>query len=99
MATNTVANLEAAEEPLINETVVFENISEHGARLITRRSWTAGRRVIVSDALVNFRSSAEVVYCARQSSRRFAVGLKFHDLNAPGYLAGAAPRAGSIPLE
>jgi hypothetical protein len=99
MATNTIANLEAAEEPLISETVVFENISEHGARLITRRSWPAGKRVIISDALVNFRARAEVVYCARQSSRRFAVGLKFNDPNAPGYLAGAAPRAGSIPFE
>jgi hypothetical protein len=77
MATNTVANLQAVEEPLISETVVFENISEHGARLITRRPWPAGKRVIISDALVSFRTSAEVVYCARQSSRRFAVGLKF----------------------
>jgi hypothetical protein len=77
MATNTVANLQAVEEPLTSETVVFENISEHGARLITRRPWPAGKRVIISDALVSFRTSAEVVYCARQSSRRFAVGLKF----------------------
>lgn len=78
MATNTVANLQAAEEPLISETVIFENISEHGARIITRRRWPAGQRVIVSDALVNFRTTAEVVYCARHSARRFAVGLKFN---------------------
>jgi hypothetical protein len=78
MATNTVANLEAADEPLINETVVFTNISEHGARLITGRQWSRGKRVIVSDSLVNFRTHAEVVYCAPYSSRRFAVGLKFN---------------------
>ena len=99
MATNTVANLEAAEEPMISETVVFENISEHGARLITRRRWPAGKRVIISDALVNFRTGALVVYCARQSPRRFAVGLKFNEPDAPGYFAGGTPRAGSIPLE
>jgi hypothetical protein len=99
MVTNTMANLQAAEEPLISETVVFENISEHGARLITRRRWPAGIRVIISDALVSFRTGAEVVYCARQGSRRFAVGLKFDGPDAPGYFAGAAPRAGSIPLE
>jgi hypothetical protein len=74
MATNAVANLEAADEPSINETVVFSNISEHGARLITSRFWTAGDWVIVSDALVNFRSRAEVVYCAPHSMRQFAVG-------------------------
>jgi hypothetical protein len=99
MATNTVANLEAIEEPLISETVILENISEHGARLITHRSWPAGKRVIISDALVSFRTGAEVVYCARQSSQRFAVGLKFNEPNAPDYFAGATPRAGSIPLE
>jgi hypothetical protein len=74
LATNAVALLEAADEPSINETVVFSNISEHGARLITSRFWTAGEWVIVSDALVNFRARAEVIYCAPHSVRQFAVG-------------------------
>ena len=78
MATNTVASLETAEAPVINETVVFVNISEHGARFISRRRWPAGKRVIVSDSLANFRVAAEVVYCAPHSSRRFAVGVKFN---------------------
>ena len=77
MATNTVASLEVVEEPAFSETVVFVNISEHGARFISRRRWPAGKRVIVSDSLVNFWASAEVVYCAPHSSRRFAVGVKF----------------------
>jgi PilZ domain len=77
-ATNTVASLEAAEEPAFNETVVFVNISEHGARFISRHRWPAGKRLILSDSLVNFRATAEVVYCAPQSSRRFAVGIKFY---------------------
>jgi hypothetical protein len=68
MATNTVASIEAAEEPTFNETVVFVNISEHGARFISRRKWPAGKRVILSDSLANFRATAEVVYCAPQSS-------------------------------
>ncbi len=78
MATNAVANLEAADEPSINETAVFANISEHGARLITGRQWPQGKQVIVSDSLVNFRARAEVVYCTPYSSRRFAVGVKFN---------------------
>ena len=78
MATNAVANLEAADEPSISETAVFANISEHGARLITGRHWSQGKQVIVSDALVNFRTRAEVVYCAPYSPRGFAVGLKFN---------------------
>jgi hypothetical protein len=77
MATNTVASLEAAEGPAVNETVVFVNISEHGARLITRRRWPVGKRVVVRDTLLNYRTTAKVVYCAPHSSRRFAVGVKF----------------------
>lgn len=77
MVTNTVASLETAEEPVISETVVLENISEHGARFITRRGWPTGKRVIIRDRLVNYRTAAEVVYCAPHSPRRFAVGVKF----------------------
>jgi hypothetical protein len=77
MPTNAVANLEAAEKPSVSETVVFENISEHGARIITSRRYLAGQRVIVSSSPVNYRTRAEVVYCAPYSSQRFVVGLKF----------------------
>ena len=77
MATNAVANLEAADEPSSNETVVFANISEHGARLIAGRHWSAGKQVIVSDSLTNFRTKAEVVYCVPHTSRQFAIGLRF----------------------
>jgi len=78
MATNAVASLEVVEEPAFNETVVFVNISEHGACFISRRRWPAGKRLILSDSLANFRATAEVIYCAPHSSRRFAVGVKFH---------------------
>jgi PilZ domain-containing protein len=77
MTTNATANLEAADEPSISETVVFANISEHGARLIAGRHWDAGKQVFVSDSLLNFRTKAEVVYCMPHTSRQFAVGLRF----------------------
>jgi hypothetical protein len=78
MATNAVANLEAADEPSNNETVFFANISEHGARLIAGRQWDAGKQVIVSDSLMDFRTKAEVVYCVPHTSRQFAIGLRFN---------------------
>jgi two-component system, cell cycle response regulator len=77
MATNVTATLAAADEPSISDTVVLANISEHGACLIADRHWSAGRQVIVSDSLLNFKSEAEVVYCDPHVSRRFAIGLKF----------------------
>ena len=78
MSTNAVASVVAVEEPAFNETVVFVNISEHGARFISRRRWPAGKRVILSDSLANFRATAEVVYCSPHSPRRYAVGVKFN---------------------
>lgn len=80
MITNTVASLEAADDPVSSETVVFVKFSEHGARFITRRRWPSGKRVIVTDLVANFRTSAEVIYCAphSHSPRRFAVGVKFN---------------------
>jgi hypothetical protein len=77
LATNMAAKLEAADEPSISEIVTLANISEHGALVITDRYWGAGRPVVVSDSLLNYRLTAEVVYCAPHVSRQFAVGLKF----------------------
>jgi hypothetical protein len=77
MATNAVANIEAADEPSDNETVVFANISARGVRLIAGRHWDAGKKVIVSDPLIHFRTEAEVVYCVPHTSRQFAIGLRF----------------------
>jgi hypothetical protein len=78
MATNTMASLQVAEEAGFSETVVLVNISEHGARLISRRSWPVGKRVIVSDSMLSYRTMADVVYCTIHGSRRFAVGVKFN---------------------
>jgi hypothetical protein len=77
LATNRTAKLEAAEDPASGETVVLANVSEHGARLIADRYWGAGNQVVVSDPQLNFRASAEIVYCEPQISQQFAVGLKF----------------------
>jgi PilZ domain len=76
LATKMTAILEAADEPGAAETVVFDNVSERGARLITSRPWNEGRRVIVSDLLLNLRVEAEVVYCVPHTSL-FAIGLRF----------------------
>jgi hypothetical protein len=78
MATNAVASVEVVEEPAFNETVVFVNISEHGARFISGRSWPTGKRLILSDSMANFRAAAEVIYCAPHNLSRFAVGVKFN---------------------
>jgi hypothetical protein len=87
VATNAVANLRAADEPSINETVVIANISEHGARVITGHSWRRGKQVIVRDSPVTFQTRAEVVYCAAYAGRQFAIGLRFNWSQRRGLLS------------
>jgi hypothetical protein len=62
-------------------------LAAEGARFISRGSWPVGKRVVVSDALLNYRTTAEVVYCTPHSSRRFAVGVKFQPHRFPGSVA------------
>jgi PilZ domain len=78
MATNAAARLRAEDDPLMDEAVIFANISEHGARIITEHRWPEGKKVIVSDALVNFQTRGRVVYCKPHSLHHFAIGVKFN---------------------
>lgn len=78
MPVNIIACL-AGLDTAIPETVTTENISEHGARVISTRQWAAKERVIVSDLFGDFRVTAEVVYCEPRGSGEFAMGLKFDE--------------------
>lgn len=84
MTTNTVAILEAADQPLFQDVVVFSDISEHGARVVSSRHWRTGRQVVVTDFVAAFRIQAEIVYCVPQAENHVAVGLKFH--GHPGFV-------------
>lgn len=77
------ARVHVSGVPLIVETVWIENISSHGARIRTHRSWQAQDQMVLSGVLGDFRADAEVVYCQHLSGGDYAVGLKFgHPLAA-----------------
>jgi hypothetical protein len=78
MSVNVIACL-ASQDAAIPETVTTENISEHGARVISGRQWNANERVVVSDLFGDFRVTAEVVYCERVKEDQYAMGLKFDE--------------------
>jgi hypothetical protein len=65
------------------ETAFTENVSTHGARIVTRRRWSAGERLQVESARLDFRSAARVVYCVALPSEEFAVGLEFLNASMP----------------
>jgi hypothetical protein len=59
------------------ELTFIQNVSKHGARVVSRRNWEPGEIVEVTSLEKESRLRAEVVYCARVSKHEFQVGLVF----------------------
>ena len=79
MDTIVSARLEIPGEQDIVEPVIIENISQHGARVLTDRACNVNLRVIVSDLIGTIRVEARVVYCQSLLDGRCAIGLHFND--------------------
>jgi hypothetical protein len=59
------------------ETAFTENVSLHGARVLSFRRWPAEDRVTIKLLPGHFRAVARVAYCQRLRGEGFAVGLEF----------------------
>ena len=68
--------LATLEEPRARERTVTENISCHGARVISMRSWQSGEEVIVA-LRGEFPQVGKVVYCDARTAGRFCLGVEF----------------------
>ena len=67
----------SVEEPFVGELVSTGNVSPHGARVVTKRSWTKGSRVLVKSSDGDLLAKARVVYCQALGRKEFAIGLEF----------------------
>ena len=67
------------DEPNLNEWLVTENVSAHGARVFMEQKLQPGQQVLISSPKEGVRSQGRIVYCQRVSQRRFAVGLELSD--------------------
>jgi hypothetical protein len=65
------------DEPLVSELASTENISAHGMRVTTERSWNPGSLVLVKSSGGEFWARARAVYCQPNSPKGYAVGLDF----------------------
>ena len=75
----TVAlQISSAKQPFITELAFSENISLHGVRVVTGRTWEPGERVIVKSFHGTIQSRAKVIYCHHLAKARYAVGLEFY---------------------
>ncbi len=64
------------DEAKLNERMLTENVSAHGARVFMERKLQPGQQVLVSSPKEGVRTQARIVYCQRVSERGYAVGLE-----------------------
>ena len=74
--TIVAVELSTLGEPLTMEITSTENISLHGARVVTKRRWQPNDRVLVNSLRGDLRSRARVVYCEALQKNGFAIGLE-----------------------
>jgi len=68
----------SANQPFITELAFTENISLHGIRIVTRREWNPGERVLLKSYHGSIQAWAKVIYCKELAEARYAVGLELH---------------------
>ena len=77
IAVGSLGQLELLGNPRDSECARFENISEHGARLLSRRSWQSGDRLLITSRCHPFCSTvANVVYCQSLRDGLYAIGCR-----------------------
>jgi len=71
--------LASMEEPRARERTLAENVSPHGARLISKRSWQPGEESLITPQTEEFPKVARVIYCVPKTGDRFYVGVEFRE--------------------
>ena len=69
--------LAGPDEPLIFETTFTENVSRHGACVVTKKRWTPNDSVLVKLPEECLPSRARITYCRPSKGDEFAMGLQF----------------------
>lgn len=59
------------------ESTFTENVSGHGARVVSVRRWETDDQLTIVSRTGEFRSSARVAYCQALQGDGFAIGVEF----------------------
>ena len=59
------------------EKTYTDNVSTHGARVFSRRSWQPGDQVMVTPVNQESATCGKVVYCQRLADGRYGIGVTF----------------------
>jgi hypothetical protein len=71
--------LTSLEEPRSRERTLAENVSPHGVRLISKRSWRPGEESLITPLTGDFPRVGTVIYCVPKTADYFYVGVEFPD--------------------
>ncbi len=69
--------LVSLNQPFITEPTSTQNISPHGARVMTQQVWEPGSLLLIKSLRGDFWARARVVYWRSFSASRFVLGLEF----------------------
>ena len=73
----SLGQLELLGKPRDSECAWIENVSDHGARVISRRRWRSGEHMLITSRFPPFRSTvANVVYCQTLLPGLYAIGCE-----------------------
>lgn len=74
--TTVAVELSSLSKPPVFEITSTENISTHGARIVTKSNWPAHKPVSLKSLQGDLRSQARIVYCESLYENKFAVGVE-----------------------
>ncbi len=77
--TSVAVYLASLDEPRARERTLTENVSPHGARVISQRSWRSGEGSLISPLTGDFPRVGKVIYCVPKAGDRFCLGVEFQD--------------------
>jgi len=81
------------KKPRTAERVLTENVSPHGARVVTKQHWQPGEEQWITPLSGQFELPAQVIYCQLLANGDFCVGLDFRGrpVNWEAVLANSFP--------
>ena len=77
ISANEPVQLSSVGQPSVTESTRTQDISPHGARVITHEIWQPGSSLLIRSLRSDFWAEARVVYWRSFASSTFAIGLEF----------------------
>jgi hypothetical protein len=76
VATSVPVYLASLSDPHARERTLTENVSPHGARVVSKRSWQPGEDVLITPLTGEFPQVGRVIYCMAAGDH-FFIGVEF----------------------